>query len=32
MKFRLLDIYNEKLNERLLRKEFVINRKLLDLK
>ena len=32
MKFRLMDIYNEKLTERLRRKEFVISRKLLDLK
>jgi transcriptional adapter 2-alpha len=32
MKFRLIDIYNEKLNERIRRKEFVINRGLLDLK
>jgi transcriptional adapter 2-alpha len=32
MKFRLMDIYNHKLNERIKRKEFVISRKLLDLK
>lgn len=32
MKFRLLDIYNQKLTERIKRKEFVISRKLLDLK
>ncbi len=32
MKFRLIDIYNHKLNERVRRKEFVISRKLLDLK
>jgi hypothetical protein len=32
MKFRLIDIYNQKLSERIRRKEFVINRKLLDLK
>lgn len=32
MKYRLMDIYNEKLNERIKRKEFVITRKLLDLK
>lgn len=32
MKFRLIDIYNEKLTERVRRKEFVISRKLLDLK
>lgn len=32
MKFRLIDIYNHKLTERIRRKEFVINRKLLDLK
>lgn len=32
MKFRLIDIYNHKLNERIRRKEFVISRKLLDLK
>ena len=32
MKFRLIDIYNHKHNERLRRKEFVISRRLLDLK
>lgn len=32
MKFRLLDLYNIKLTERIKRKEFVISRKLLDLK
>jgi hypothetical protein len=32
MKFRLIDIYNHKLDERLKRKEFVITRGLLDLK
>jgi transcriptional adapter 2-alpha len=32
MKLRLIDIYNNKLNERIKRKEFVITRKLLDLK
>ena len=32
MKFRLIDIYNEKLTERVRRKEFVISRKLLDIK
>lgn len=32
MKFRLIDIYNHKLDERIKRKEFVINRGLLDLK
>lgn len=32
MKFRLMDIYNQKLNERIRRKEFVITRGLLDLK
>lgn len=32
MKFRLIDIYNHKLNERIKRKEFVISRKLLDLR
>lgn len=32
MKFRLIDIYNHKLTERIRRKEFVISRKLLDLK
>ena len=32
MKFRLMDIYNHKLSERIRRKEFVISRKLLDLK
>ena len=32
MKFRLIDIYNHKLDERIKRKEFVITRGLLDLK
>lgn len=32
MKYRLLDIYNHKLNERIKRKEFVIKRQLLDIK
>lgn len=32
MKFRLIDIYNHKLTERIRRKEFVISRKLLDVK
>ncbi len=32
MKFRLIDIYNHKLNERIKRKQFVISRKLLDLR
>ena len=32
MKFKLMEIYNQKLSERLRRKEFVISRKLLDLK
>ena len=32
MKFKLLDIYNYKLNERAKRKEFVIKRNLLDIK
>jgi transcriptional adapter 2-alpha len=32
MKYKLLDIYNHKLNERLKRKEFVIKRQLLDIK
>ena len=32
LKFRILDIYNERLSERKRRKEFVISRKLLDLK
>lgn len=32
MKYRLLDIYNYKLNERRKRKEFVISRQLLDVK
>jgi transcriptional adapter 2-alpha len=32
MKYRLIDIYNQKLNERIRRKEFVISRKLLDLR
>lgn len=32
MKLRLIDIYNQKLNERIRRKEFVITRGLLDLK
>lgn len=32
MKFRIIEIYNLKLNERIRRKEFVISRKLLDLK
>ena len=32
MKYRLIDIYNHKLDERLKRKEFVITRGLLDLK
>ena len=32
MKFRLMDIYNHKLDERIKRKEFVISRKLLDIR
>ena len=32
MKFKLIDIYNKKLTERIKRKEFVINRKLLDIR
>ena len=32
MKMRLLDIYNHKLDERIRRKQFVISRKLLDIK
>ena len=32
MKFKLIDIYNHKLTERIRRKEFVISRNLLDLK
>lgn len=32
MKYKLLDIYNYKLNERIKRKEFVISRQLLDIK
>lgn len=32
MKFRLIDIYNHKLTERIKRKRFVIERKLLDIK
>ena len=32
MKFRLIDIYNHKLDERIMRKEFIISRKLLDIK
>jgi len=32
MKFRLIDIYNQKLSERIRRKEFVITHNLLDLK
>lgn len=32
MKFRLIDIYNKKLTERIKRKEFVISRKILDVK
>jgi transcriptional adapter 2-alpha len=32
MKFRLIDIYNRKLNERIKRKNFVIAMKLLDLR
>jgi transcriptional adapter 2-alpha len=31
-KFRIIDIYNSKLDERIRRKDFVIDRKLLDLK
>jgi transcriptional adapter 2-alpha len=31
MKFKLLDIYNARLDERLKRKKFVIERNLLDL-
>jgi transcriptional adapter 2-alpha len=31
MKFRLIDIYNQKLSERVRRKEFVVSRGLLDL-
>jgi len=32
MKFRLMDIYNHKLAERNKRKDFVISRKLLDIR
>lgn len=32
MKFRVMDIYNEKLTERIKRKKFVIERRLLDLR
>ena len=32
MKFRLIDIYNHKLSERIKRKQFVIERKLLDIR
>ncbi len=32
MKFRMIEIYNEKLSERTKRKDFVLERKLLDLK
>lgn len=32
MKFRLIDIYNHKLTERINRKEFVISRRLLDIR
>lgn len=32
MKYRLIDIYNQRLNERIRRKQFVISRKLLDLR
>ena len=32
IKFRVMDIYNEKLSERIKRKKFVADRKLLDLK
>ena len=32
MKFRLIDIYNKKLTERIKRNEFVISRKILDTK
>lgn len=32
MKFRIIDIYNQKLNERIRRKDFVIDRGLVDLK
>lgn len=32
MKFRLIDIYNHKINERIKRKDFVISRKLLDIR
>lgn len=32
MKFKVLDIYNLRLNERIKRKEFVISRDLLNLK
>ena len=32
MKFRLMDIYNHKLNERNKRKDFIIARKLLDIR
>ena len=32
MKLQLIDVYNERLGERIKRKEFVISRKLLDLK
>ena len=32
LKLRLIDIYNHRLSERLKKREFVISRKLLDLK
>ena len=32
MKFKLMDIYNQKLTERIKRKNFVISRNLLDLR
>lgn len=32
MKFRLIDIYNHKLSQRIKRKQFVIERKLLDIR
>lgn len=32
MKFRLIDIYNHKLTQRIKRKQFVIERKLLDIR
>ena len=32
MKYRLINIYNHKLTERIKRKEFVISRKILDSK